>query len=450
MARERRKRIYDKNVCYTVLKYYVGLFYKMAYRKREYHGLNKIPKDGAVIFAPNHTNALMDALAVLFINKNPKVFVARADIFKKPLFSRILFFLKIMPINRIRDGRDTLKNNDETIQLSADVLIHDVPFVILPEGTHRPMHSLLPLGKGIFRIALLANEELQGYRPVYIVPMGIEYGNFFRYRSSLLMQIGDPINVTSYVAERPGMDQPTMMNELKHTLSSVMKDLILYIPDDEYYNATWELCNMCCYARLRMLKLKRTLLKNRLTVNKMTVADIQAIRSEQPQKAEDLLSRSRTFAEERKSKQISMASVASPYPGLNLFCRSFLMIILFPYFVACTVVCTPVMLVSRALCSKMEDAAFHNSVRYVAGLVVWTITFLILIIFLFSFLPWLTALIAALALFPAYLLFEEYCRWFRVTRSDYRWMRSKDLRKEKKNLVESVLQTIENPDEYSY
>ncbi|MDD4828272.1 MAG: 1-acyl-sn-glycerol-3-phosphate acyltransferase, partial [Bacteroidales bacterium] len=170
MARERRKRIYDKNVCYTVLKYYVGLFFKMAYRKREYHGLDKIPKDGAVIFAPNHTNALMDALAVLFVNNNPKVFVARADIFKKPLFSRILFFLKIMPINRIRDGRNTLKNNDETIQLSADVLKHNVPFVILPEGAHRPMHSLLPLGKGIFRIALLANEELQGYRPVYIVP----------------------------------------------------------------------------------------------------------------------------------------------------------------------------------------------------------------------------------------------------------------------------------------
>lgn len=436
MARERRKRIYDKNVCYTVLKYYVGLFFKMAYRKREYHGLDKIPKDGAVIFAPNHTNALMDALAVLFVNNNPKVFVARADIFKKPLFSRILFFLKIMPINRIRDGRNTLKNNDETIQLSADVLKHNVPFVILPEGAHRPMHSLLPLGKGIFRIALLANEELQGYRPVYIVPMGIEYGNFFRYRSSLLMQIGDPINVTSYVAERPGLDQPMMMNELKHTLSSVMKDLILYIPDDEYYNATWELCNMCCHARLRILKLKRTLLKNRLIVNKMTVADIGAIRSEQPEKAEEILSRSSVFAKDRKSRQISMASVANPYPGFSLFCRSFLMIILLPYFAVSAILCTPMLLVTTFLCSKMEDAAFHNSVRYVVGLVVWTVTFLILTIFLFGFLPWLTALIAAFALFPAALLFEEYRRWFRVTRSDYHWMYAKDLRKEKSGLVE--------------
>ncbi|HQB24056.1 MAG TPA: 1-acyl-sn-glycerol-3-phosphate acyltransferase, partial [Bacteroidales bacterium] len=61
-----------------------------------------------------------------------------------------------------------------------------VPFVIAPEGTHRPMHSLLPFGKGVFRIALLANEELQGEKQVYIVPVGLEYGSFFVYRPSRL------------------------------------------------------------------------------------------------------------------------------------------------------------------------------------------------------------------------------------------------------------------------
>lgn len=159
MGRKRKKRIYERNLYYTVLKYYVGLFFRLSYGKREYYGIEKLPGDGALIFAPNHTNALMDALAVLEVDNRPKVFVARADIFKKPLMAKIFFFLRIMPINRIRDGRSTLKYNDETIKRSAEVLKNDVPFVILPEGTHRPMHNLLPLGKGIFRIALLAKDR---------------------------------------------------------------------------------------------------------------------------------------------------------------------------------------------------------------------------------------------------------------------------------------------------
>ncbi len=226
MGKRRNKRIYERNIYYTVLKYYVGLFFRLSYGKREYHGIDKLPTDGALIFAPNHTNALMDAMAVLDLDNRPKVFAARADIFKKPLLARIFFFLRIMPINRIRDGRSTLKDNDQTIKNSAEVLKNNVPFVILPEGTHRPMHSLLPLGKGIFRIALLANEEIAGEKPVYIVPMGLEYGNFFRYRSSLLLNIGEPINVTQYVAAHPGSEDPVIMNNLKERLQESMKKLI--------------------------------------------------------------------------------------------------------------------------------------------------------------------------------------------------------------------------------
>ena len=91
MGKRRNKRIYERNIYYTVLKYYVGLFFRLSYGKREYHGIDKLPTDGALIFAPNHTNALMDAMAVLDLDNRPKVFAARADIFKKPLLARIFF-----------------------------------------------------------------------------------------------------------------------------------------------------------------------------------------------------------------------------------------------------------------------------------------------------------------------------------------------------------------------
>ncbi|MFA5289344.1 MAG: 1-acyl-sn-glycerol-3-phosphate acyltransferase [Bacteroidales bacterium] len=439
MGKRRQKRIYERNFYYTVLKYYAGLFYRLSYGKREYYGIEKLPSDGALIFAPNHTNALMDAMAVLDLDNRPKVFVARADIFKKPLLARIFFFMRIMPINRIRDGRSTLKDNEQTIRNSAEVLKNNVPFVILPEGTHRAMHNLLPLGKGIFRIALLANEEIAGEKPVYIVPMGLEYGNFFRYRSSLLLQIGEPINVTQYVATHPESEDPVIMNELKERLQESIKELILYIPDDAHYDACWELCNMSCARRIKQSDLNPASLKDRLTANQHTVRLIRQRREQDPKTSEHILEEIGRFAVRRKGKGISMASVANPRPALSLASRLFLLVLLSPYFLACTAISAPTLLITRLICSRMEDRAFHNSIRYVTTFLVWTLTVLVSFFVLFGLVAWEYALAATIVFIPAPLVFYQYYKWFRTARSDFRWLRAGDMRKEKERFVEWIL-----------
>jgi 1-acyl-sn-glycerol-3-phosphate acyltransferase len=116
------------------------------------------------------------------MDKKPKVYVARADIFKNPTLAKIFTFLKIMPIMRMRDGINEVKKNDKTIEKAVDVLKDKVPFCIFPEGQHQAKHSAQPLSKGIFRIAFQAQELMPG-QPLYIVPVGIQYGNFFRFRS---------------------------------------------------------------------------------------------------------------------------------------------------------------------------------------------------------------------------------------------------------------------------
>ena len=65
------------------------------YRKVIVLGKENINPEAHNIFAPNHQNALMDALAVLFTQEGYLVFLARADIFKKKLIASILYFLKI-------------------------------------------------------------------------------------------------------------------------------------------------------------------------------------------------------------------------------------------------------------------------------------------------------------------------------------------------------------------
>ena len=78
------RKIQDRDRWYAFFRPYVDWMFRRSYRRFEYIGKENIPTDGAVIFAPNHTNALCDAMAILGIDHGQKVFVARADIFKDP------------------------------------------------------------------------------------------------------------------------------------------------------------------------------------------------------------------------------------------------------------------------------------------------------------------------------------------------------------------------------
>lgn len=228
-------KIQDKDRLYAFLRPYVDWLFRRSYRTFRYIGRENIPADGAVIYAPNHANALCDAMCVLGIDRKQKVFVARADIFRDPKKAKILKWLKIMPINRVRDGLDEVRHNDETINKAVDTLQDGVPFCILPEGTHRPKHSLLPLSKGIFRIALQANEQFGAEKPVYIVPVGNEYGDYFHLWDSLTVTVGEPINVTAFAKEHAELEYPQLLMALREELTMRMRKLILWVPDDEHY-----------------------------------------------------------------------------------------------------------------------------------------------------------------------------------------------------------------------
>lgn len=232
-------QIQDKDKVYAFFRPYVDWIFRRSYRHIRYLGKENIPTDGAVIFAPNHTNALCDAMAILGIDRSRKVFVARADIFKNPRIAAILNWLKIMPINRIRDGVDEVRHNDETIEKAVDTLQDGVPFCILPEGTHRPKHSLLPLGKGIFRIALRANDKFGNEKPIYIMPVGLEYGDYYHLWNDLTINIGKPINVTQFVREHSELERPQLILALREELTQRMREQIMWVPDDEHYEENY-------------------------------------------------------------------------------------------------------------------------------------------------------------------------------------------------------------------
>ena len=429
MSKKRIKKIQDYDRLYSMLFHYVRFSVKLSYRSILQVGEENIPKDGAIIFAPNHTNTLMDALVVLAYNCQPKVFVARADIFRNRKLAQIFTFLKIMPIMRQRDGISAVKKNQETIDKAVDVLKDRIPFCIFPEGTHQAKYSSLPLSKGIFRIAYQAHDLMPDI-PLYIVPVGIKYGDFFRFRSTIRMEFGKPINVGEFIAENVHMTPQEQTNVLKDLLTERLHSTIFHIPNDEDYAATYEVCN--AVEPFEMEKLSHSgkhTLEVQHEANKQALKRIEALKESNSEKAKKLLELGKEASKLRKKKGIDTESASVKKPLLSRLGRVLLTLITLPYTLPVSVLASPVALLCQFIFTKLKDPAFRNSVRFVVNLVVWPLFVLIYAIIAFCLLPWQSALLATLLIMPAPFVAHELWKTARLVVSDIKYLKEKKLRK---------------------
>ena len=411
--------IHKSNILYSILLRYVKFVYRRAFRQIEIRGQENIPSDGAIIFAPNHTNAFMDAFTVLEVAKREVVFVARADVFRNPIAAKIFNFLKIMPIMRMRDGRENLKKNEKIMQTAVEVLKDGVPFCIFCEGTHRMKHSILPLVKGIFRIAIQADEALKGDIPVYIVPIGIEYGSFERYRSTIAVQVGKAFNVSEYLEQHKDKTQPELMNIMRDELSNRISSLYHCVPDTDDYEAILDYCYSHNSCMLKNMNLDFTPY-NIMLANRAYVDYLRKLEIENNNEYNSVIANAKEFSRKRRDLKIEDESLyVSPSYKKNII-RILTLIVSFPYFLYSVVVDLPVSVLTWLLFHfVIEDGAMKNSLRVLLVMLFYPLIFLVLGILLFSNLHWLSALILFLSALPANLMVHDYVKTLRVLKSDY-------------------------------
>lgn len=430
-----RKNIYDKDFGYTLLKPIVDWNLKHSYRKVEVKGKENIPADGAVIIAPNHCNTLMDALVILRAFNDPTVFGARADIFNMPLIAKIMYFLRILPMVRQRDGlRNVLKNN-QTQEVIVATLENGVRFCMYPEGRHRPAHSLQTLGKGTFRAALAANAKFGDKMPVYIVPTGIEYGDYFRYRSTSLVTFGKPINVTEFVKSQNVENEVQLIEPLRKELAARMSELITYIKDDEHLYEKWALTKMLAVDKGLMYGNFGTSLHDGMLANREIVADIEKTCDEHPEVMEGIFEKIEKFEKKRKKKGISIYSFRKKNNALNIAGKTLAALIGLPYWIFCAIVSSPMWLTYNLLRSRTKDKAFHNTVGFGVKLALGILLFIIYTVIAFCTLAWPYALAVSLLTIPSYSYFFDYNEGMRRFISDIKLMNNKELRKRFKEII---------------
>lgn len=430
-----REKIYQNDLGYTLLKPIVDWTVRHSYRKVEVRGKENIPSDGAVIIAPNHCNTLMDALVVLRAFNGPTVFGARADLFNKPFIAKLMYFVRILPMVRQRDGlRNVLKNN-ETQEVIVEILENKVRFCMYPEGRHRPAHSLQTFGKGTFRAALAANAKFGDKMPVYIVPTGLEYGDYFRYRSTSLVNFGKPINVTEFVKGLDVENEAQMMEPLRKELAARMSELITFIKDDENLNIKWTLTKILAISEGRSYgSFGRSLYKDMLA-NRETVARIEKAFEKNPEEMEELLETVGKFEKKRRSKGMSIFSFSRKNTVLRAAVKTLAAILGLPYYIFSTVVSLPLWLTYYILKGSTKDRAFHNTVGLGVRLGLGLVLTPVYLALAFCLLPWPFAIAVLLLTIPSLSYFFDYNEAVRRLVSDIKVLSDKNMRSFFKNIV---------------
>ncbi len=358
---------------YALLKAYLRRWHdKIFYRKVVYVNQEKVPLDEHLVFTPNHQNALMDALAILFSLKNQLVFVARSDIFKNKFIARILYFLKILPVYRIRDGYDSLKKNEMIFKKTLDIIHNKNGFVILPEGNHAGFRRLRALKKGFARIAF-QSEEASGFSlDIKIVPVGISYSNYENVRSDLLVVYGEAFPVSEFYdayKENPAI----AYNLIKKKLAEKMKPLMINI-ESTYYDVYDFFRKTYREDACRRLKLNPADLYDRFKAEKIIIARLELLEKTNPKVVKELATEVETY--NKLLKKIKLQEV-KPVSAFGLLGRKLLLLITSPLFLYGYVNNLLPWYLMTLYPAKIKDPQFRSSVKFVLSFLVFPFFYLI-------------------------------------------------------------------------
>jgi 1-acyl-sn-glycerol-3-phosphate acyltransferase len=156
-----------------------------------------VSTNGPLLIIANHPNSFLDALVIGSFYKRRVNFLARGDAFKKPIHRFLLESLNMIPVYRLREGKEFLHLNDYAFTKSIQLLSQGEAVLIFIEGICLNTNELQPFKKGTARI-------VEGIQKLHIQPMihiaGISFNQF--------RGIGKKINliITEYI------NYPTIQN----------------------------------------------------------------------------------------------------------------------------------------------------------------------------------------------------------------------------------------------
>jgi glycerol-3-phosphate O-acyltransferase / dihydroxyacetone phosphate acyltransferase len=212
-------------VLYRLLRATAAIALRWYYADVAVQGRERVPLDGPVVVVANHPNALVDPLLVGTAVPRRVLLTAKATLFENPALALLLRSVGVVPLRRAKDeSRDgappavTPDRNAHAFALVTSALRDGQVVLVFPEGISHDDPTLAPLKSGAARMALLAHRE--GVAGIRLLPMGLVFEEKERPDSRVLVRVGDPLDLDTWLAGHTG-DAAELTETLEARLRAV-------------------------------------------------------------------------------------------------------------------------------------------------------------------------------------------------------------------------------------
>src|SRR5947208_2619560 len=206
--------LFDKpGVLYDLGHVGVRLGLALAGIRCEISGLDRLPRDRAVVFCANHQSNVDPPILFTMLHRRLHV-LFKAELLKLPLLGRVFLAGGFIPV--VRDNREQAM---ASIAQGSRSLGEGNSFLIFPEGTRSKTRQLLPFKKGGFIMAIGAG--------VPVIPVAIDGGRAAMRKGSRLVwparvviRVGDPIETAGLTLD----DRDALIAKTRDTIQRMLDE----------------------------------------------------------------------------------------------------------------------------------------------------------------------------------------------------------------------------------
>lgn len=427
---------------YWIFKPLIYVTWKTVYKIR-FIGKQNIDFSKPTLIVANHTNSVIDPVAIAVNIRKGVYFLARGDAFANNFLDWLLSQFHLIPIYRKSEFENNQEKNKEVFDRVFTILDSNHPIIIFSEGTCVQQKIVRPFKKGTAHIAVEYAMRHNDWNKLQILPIGLNYHIYNRFNDDLIQHVGEPftlqdIGITN-ANDKSVIDKITQEAEQRLAKTLILQPIEalqgMEIPIETILKKQ-------LYQRVAIKDRKQSLYDMR----KLIVEQLSDAYYKDNDKIMQLKHQLSSLEDELKNYSIPLPVFNKPFCFWNSIVLIGL-ILTFPIFLAGVVVnAIPFLLPKYIADKKVKNPVFKNTVRTVLGmllyLIVFTICFFMIPAFfkLKNFGQRFFVGLSTIVFFYSMLLFSYY--YYRVAKNVFGSLRFSFLNKMKKTAITSAYTSI--------
>ena len=156
--------------------------------------------DRPLLIVANHPNAALDPALMIMVANRSLWFIAKSSFFNPTWVGTVLRWCRLIPVYRREDTPTEMSKNVAALAGAAAVLKRGEALLVFPEGASMGERKLFDFKTGAARIALAAEAESDWKLGSVVQAVGTTYSNYFRFRSTVTVVVGEPVAIESFRA----------------------------------------------------------------------------------------------------------------------------------------------------------------------------------------------------------------------------------------------------------